>query len=604
VSFSRYLHLISATGQIRTATFEDREHIVVPVVALVEGVIHAVNADNPELVLAEEFGRSPLGWNGRPVMPDHPEAFGIRVSANSPKVLEKQRFGQVFNTKVEGKRLLMEAWLDPSRAEAIGATRHLERVRAGEMLEVSVGVFVVAEEKLGVHNGQKYSAVWREIVPDHLALLPEGTTGACSIKMGCGTPRAASRHFVIRDESIIRVAEEDPSDEHLLEMIRDSRVAAFDKAAYMREYNRKKKGGASPSKGGVIEGGPGRGKTFTTKKPAKGPLPVYVGPGTIAGKPIKGMPGMKDVKMKGASAVEEEVETDPRWWRETLEDYRFAEGLSDGDVRNRLEMALRASEPGFLGVDAVFGEEKKVVYATMPEDKLMLFRRGFEMDDEDDVKLDKNREEVKPVTRYEAAEAAPSEGTPRAACGCSGATTRQPPAGGGGVSVDQALKDRIAAAVKTGKTPFKEEDVDLLSTRLNAEQVTALEAGAGIKAAGAPEEKKPEPPKLTREQVLEAFPDMKEALEEREATRAAKRTELMAAMKSTNQEVYSEDELKAMDLKALEKVVRVAQAGQKKEPVDHSGRAAARTEPTDANAAPKPPDMMERIRVAAGKKSA
>ena len=66
----------------------------------------------------------------------------------------------------------------------------IERARAGEMIEVSVGAWVSAERSSGTADGQRYSAVWRDIVPDHLAMLPEGTEGACSVDMGCGAPRA------------------------------------------------------------------------------------------------------------------------------------------------------------------------------------------------------------------------------------------------------------------------------------------------------------------------------------------------------------------------------------------------------------------------------
>jgi hypothetical protein len=183
-------------GALRVARFEDREHVVVPVVALVEGVIHASNSDVAELVLAEEFGKMPQGWNGRPVMDGHPKVGAGAVSANEPAVLEGQSFGRVFHAEVRGERLLMEAWLDPAKAERVGesATRTLARVRAGEAVEVSVGVFVVEEEVEGTwRDGTRYAAIWREIIPDHLAFLPEGVEGACSVEMGCGAPRAAAR---------------------------------------------------------------------------------------------------------------------------------------------------------------------------------------------------------------------------------------------------------------------------------------------------------------------------------------------------------------------------------------------------------------------------
>ena len=107
----RTLQFRFATGEIRAATFEGRDHVVVPVVALVEGVLHAVNAKNPELVLASEFGKFPMGWNGEPVVMNHPQAEdGTMVSANSPEILEKWQIGRIFGTRVDGDKLRMDAY--------------------------------------------------------------------------------------------------------------------------------------------------------------------------------------------------------------------------------------------------------------------------------------------------------------------------------------------------------------------------------------------------------------------------------------------------------------------------------------------------------------
>jgi hypothetical protein len=58
---------VAASGyKTRTETFDGREYLVVPVVALVEGVVHAMNAKNAEFVAAEEFSRAPgAGTAGR-----------------------------------------------------------------------------------------------------------------------------------------------------------------------------------------------------------------------------------------------------------------------------------------------------------------------------------------------------------------------------------------------------------------------------------------------------------------------------------------------------------------------------------------------------------
>ena len=197
-SQSRHFHLRAAVGAIRTSSYQNREHIVMPVTALVEGVLHAVNSPIPELVLAEEFGLSLHSWNGRPVMMNHPEARGQKISANDPRVLEQSCIGHVFNTRIEkGALLRMDAWIDPVRVDAVGgdAVRTLERLKAADPndpIEVSVGVFMVSEAAKGMRNGKPYQAIWRHITPDHLALLPEGKTGACSVAMGCGIRHAST----------------------------------------------------------------------------------------------------------------------------------------------------------------------------------------------------------------------------------------------------------------------------------------------------------------------------------------------------------------------------------------------------------------------------
>lgn len=193
---ARDVHLVAAAGKIRTGQKSGREHIVMPLTALVEGVLHAVNSQYPELVLAEEFALSQSGWNGRPVMMNHPEKDGRKVSANTPGVLDESQLGQVFHSKANGRALEMEAWIDPEMARQVPeGERLLERIQAADPndpIEVSVGVFMVAEHTEGNYNGKPYKAIWRRIVPDHLAILSEGKTGACSVAMGCGVRYMAS----------------------------------------------------------------------------------------------------------------------------------------------------------------------------------------------------------------------------------------------------------------------------------------------------------------------------------------------------------------------------------------------------------------------------
>lgn len=177
---------------VREATFQGRQYLVVPVVAIVEGVLQGANSEVPELALANQFGRHLGGWNGRPVVMNHPQdAEGDFVSANAPDVLDNWAFGSMFDAVVKDNKLIVDAWLDVEKANELGGDFQstVERIQNGTMVEVSVGVFVNLIEKKGKYGGKNYQAIWTEVVPDHLALLSEGITGACSNEAGCGTPR-------------------------------------------------------------------------------------------------------------------------------------------------------------------------------------------------------------------------------------------------------------------------------------------------------------------------------------------------------------------------------------------------------------------------------
>ena len=186
----RTYKLVSASGVARTAIFEGRPHLVVPVIALMEGVIHAVNAETPEFVPLSTLEKAAATWNNRPAVLFHPKRDGRQCSANSPDVLAESGLGYVFNAKVVGRKLHCEAWIDKAKASRL----HPEMYRGlqnGETVEVSVGAYVITDDTPGVFGGKPYYSSWVEVVGDHLAFLPGGR-GACSVEMGCGTHRAAS----------------------------------------------------------------------------------------------------------------------------------------------------------------------------------------------------------------------------------------------------------------------------------------------------------------------------------------------------------------------------------------------------------------------------
>lgn len=185
----RQLHiraLAETDGELEVKQLNGRDHLVVPTIILVEGVLHASNAEHPALALAEEFGIFPQGWDGRPVVYNHPKRDGEPVSANSPDLWEGEVIGQLFGSSMKGKKKLRTyMWLDKEKTPS----EVFQTLDEGGSLEVSTGLFTLEEETSGKYNSESYDVIWRNIVPDHLAVLPKGTVGACSNAAGCGAPR-------------------------------------------------------------------------------------------------------------------------------------------------------------------------------------------------------------------------------------------------------------------------------------------------------------------------------------------------------------------------------------------------------------------------------
>jgi hypothetical protein len=653
----------AVSGKLRTALFQGREHIVVPVVALVEGVIFASNSETPELVLASEFSKNLAGWNGRPTVGDHPSRNGLRVSANVPKVLEAEAFGQVFEAHVEGDRLLMEAWLDPARAKDVGTAAKdvISRLRAASAVDVSVGVFVDAEETAGTwKDGRRYGAIWRNITPDHLAFLPAGTPGACSLEMGCGAPKAAAAaaHHDPPTGRFHSIAGTDPS------------APLFDRETYVKN--------AGPVLGGLrpemtmqstSPKGPTHGR-YEVKRSDKG-FSVSFG-GKFVGSGADGAeasglihdhahgagrfseatqegrdaafdkaapelyakiiatvkksaqrPAVKVVK-RGASAMTKSdlailatMKAQPTFATNVLGllGFRSATASPDGqqsdmDLRSAIDKALRATEPGYLGIEAVYGDS--VVFACAPENEICLYQRSFAQASDGSIELDGKNVEVKPQTQYEPVGAS-------AACGCGASATQEPAV----TTEDEPMKEvtpekkaRVAALIATlaahgsevckmfTASDFEQWDDDRLATLeakapKAAAAPPAVAAGAATAASETPKAKTPEEERID---FFSKHPDVAAVVQEHKAAAAAKQTTLVDRLKVA-QKTYTEDELKALPLAQLEKlasalseVVPTAASGKR----DFSGAGAPRAAAGADNAPPPPIDMTARIRAARG----
>lgn len=204
---SRVAHLTAlANGSLlRTATLNQRKYIVVPVISMIgDTVVWPVNAPYPEFIPSDVLRTATQSRNNRPVVMNHPQdTSGEYISANDPSTLEQNAFGFVFNAHFDetDKRIKSEMWLDPIRANEVGpdAIRVIERLQAGEMVEVSEGNFIGIDSNIkGESNGQPYVGVWLWAVNDHLAALDEQSVGACSIEMGCGALRVSEGYASLR----------------------------------------------------------------------------------------------------------------------------------------------------------------------------------------------------------------------------------------------------------------------------------------------------------------------------------------------------------------------------------------------------------------------
>jgi len=170
---------------VRNETLEDRDYKAIPMVMLKEAVL--CGSHGPTFYPADEIRKAPTGWNYKPVVVYHPTVNGQGVSATDPIIIENQKIGLIMNTRFEDGCLKAEAWIDVEKANKVDP-RVMEAIDAGQMVEVSTGLFSDTETLHGNHDGSEYGQVARNYVPDHLAVLPD-KKGALSIEAGAGLLR-------------------------------------------------------------------------------------------------------------------------------------------------------------------------------------------------------------------------------------------------------------------------------------------------------------------------------------------------------------------------------------------------------------------------------
>lgn len=165
-------------------TLNGIEYNIYPCILLVEGVHHGVGT-NPVFYSAQTLRNSAPFWNNVPVTIGHPVVNGNHVLCNDDGTVRQQfQVGHVTNAHYDSGKLKGDLWVNTSLAEekSPGLLTFLE---SGGELDVSTGLLAGEDGVSGTWNEETYNASILEIIPDHLALLPNAT-GACSWEDGCG----------------------------------------------------------------------------------------------------------------------------------------------------------------------------------------------------------------------------------------------------------------------------------------------------------------------------------------------------------------------------------------------------------------------------------
>lgn len=588
------LKLAGTSYTTRIETFKGREHIVVPVVALVEGVVHAMNASNPELVTAEEFRKAPGGWNGRPIYEGHPvNASGTPLSGNSPELLETKCIGTVFNTAIRKNKLAMEAWIDVEAATE-RAPLLLARIQAGKTIEISVGVFVELGEAKGVYASKEYDGAWKDIVPDHLALLEEGDTGACSVEMGCGV-RAASKEsdmthpyaawlepgpetdVLLKTLSALVVADTLPAEDYAGPN-KSFPIATADDVASAASAIGRAKGDRASIKRKIVAIAYRKGDAYVSKLPTD-----WQRADTQKNATMRGLIQKFTAFFRGAQDAEE---------------------MTSGDLKQKLYKALQSVEPGLVCVEDYFPvtDPAHVVYTVQVPTGMVeqygdlsypiydydLMERAFTLSDQGTVSLSDSRFEVRPVMRYE-----PVEGTSPTVASDKNA----------GAGAPCSCKDNEAPTTAK-ETDMSKEKVTAFLEKATPEQVAALmatvepkvaEVAAPVVAAAAPVVPAVVEPKApTFDEILAtADPATRSAIAEGRRLGLERKATTIKALKDTKRCTFTDPQLEAMDQAGLDQLVALA-GSNVRAAVDFSAqtpKVAAEGE-NDQESAPEAPDMI------------
>jgi len=147
-----------------------------PVVMMVEGV-HNGN-HGPIYWASHILKENAHKWHNIPVCIDHPvdsDGKAVSIKEQPEKIIGRVVNGY-FDEKIKGIKATLEIPLNPEKYPL---------TKLQQIKEVSTGLFSDEIYESGQWNNERFMACAISMLPDHLALLPDGI-GACSWEDGAG----------------------------------------------------------------------------------------------------------------------------------------------------------------------------------------------------------------------------------------------------------------------------------------------------------------------------------------------------------------------------------------------------------------------------------